>query len=264
MFPTVVRNAALGICSMMARVGAMLAPFVANMKQHGKWCAPVAFGIFPIVSALLCLMLPETKDCELLMTIEEGENFTGRGRNTVETTSFRSPDDEALFQCCCNTELHHFGDYVNADEKTIIVMNHRTRVDWNYVWIALYHATQNPVRDICTCKQPVDRQGAEDIGVLDISGKAKIKFVLKDEIKSIPGIGWIMQLNFFLYVKRNWQEDQVNLAQFAEYYQKLNYDYRLLLFPEGTDLSCDNRRRSEKFAVTNKLQVCPDMIFGLI
>lgn len=96
MFPTVVRNAALGICSMMARVGAMLAPFVANMKQYGKWCAPVAFGIFPIVAALLCLMLPETKDCELLMTIEEGENFSGRGLNPSETTNFRSSENETL------------------------------------------------------------------------------------------------------------------------------------------------------------------------
>lgn len=96
MFPTVVRNAALGICSMMARVGAMLAPFVANMKQYGKWCAPVAFGIFPIVAALLCLMLPETKDCELLMTIEEGENFSGRGLNSSETTNFRSSENETL------------------------------------------------------------------------------------------------------------------------------------------------------------------------
>ncbi|XP_075975245.1 lysocardiolipin acyltransferase 1-like [Anticarsia gemmatalis] len=159
----------------------------------------------------------------------------------------------ALFQCCCNTELHHFGDYVNADEKTIIVMNHRTRVDWNYVWIALYHATQNPAGDICTCKQPVDRP-ADNSSALDIGGKSKIKFVLKDEIKNIPGMGWIMQLNFFLYVKRNWREDQVNLSQFVEYYQKLDYDYRVVLFPEGTDLSDDNRRRSEKFALSNNLQ----------
>lgn len=64
-----------------------------------------------------------------------------------------------------------------------------------------------------------------------------------------------MQLNFFLYVKRNWREDQISLSQFVEYYQKLNYDYRLVLFPEGTDLSSDNRRRSAKFAAANNYQV---------
>lgn len=67
--------------------------------------------------------------------------------------------------------------------------------------------------------------------------------------------GWIMQLNFFLYVKRNWREDQVNLSQFVDYYQKLDYDYRLVLFPEGTDLSEQNLRRSEKFAHSNNMQV---------
>nr|XP_049703646.1 lysocardiolipin acyltransferase 1 [Helicoverpa armigera] len=159
----------------------------------------------------------------------------------------------ALFQCCCNTQLHHFGDYVNPDEKTIIVMNHRTRVDWNYIWIALYHATQNPNGDLCTCKQVV-QNNSESNSILDLGGKSKLKFVLKDEIKNIPGMGWIMQLNFFLYVKRNWREDQVNLSQFVDYYQKLNYDCRLVLFPEGTDLSDDNRRRSEKFAAAHNMQ----------
>lgn len=158
----------------------------------------------------------------------------------------------ALFQCWYNTELHHFGDYLNPDEKTIIVMNHRTRVDWNYVWIAFYHATQNTANKLCTCKQPLEQEN--EGGVLNIGGKSKIKFVLKDEIKNIPGMGWIMQLNYFLYIKRNWQEDQMSICQFVEYYKKLNYDYRLVLFPEGTDLSDSNRRRSEKFAIVNKLQ----------
>ncbi|KAJ8723269.1 hypothetical protein PYW08_003181 [Mythimna loreyi] len=159
----------------------------------------------------------------------------------------------ALFQCCCSTQLHHFGDYVNPDENTIIVMNHRTRVDWNYVWIALYHATQNPSSELCSCKQ-TDQNPSKSNSALDLGGKSKIKFVLKDEIKNIPGMGWIMQLNFFLYVKRNWREDQVSLSQFVDYYQKLNYDCRLVLFPEGTDLSEENLRRSEKFAHANNMQ----------
>ena len=94
---------------------------------------------------------------------------------------------QALFQCCCNTQLHYFGDYVNPDEKTIIVMNHRTRVDWNYVWIALYHATQNPSSELCSCKQTV--QNTTESSSFDVGGKSKIKFVLKDEIKNIPGMG---------------------------------------------------------------------------
>nr|XP_034829082.1 solute carrier family 22 member 7-like isoform X2 [Maniola hyperantus] len=81
MFPTVVRNSAIGISSMMARFGSMVAPFVAGLRPHGKWCAPITFGVFPIIAAILCILLPETKDIELPMTIEEGEAM---GRNSIQ------------------------------------------------------------------------------------------------------------------------------------------------------------------------------------
>lgn len=87
MFPTVVRNAAIGICSMMARFGAMIAPFAAGLRPYGKWCAPVAFGIFPMTAGLLCLLLPETKDCELLNTIEEAEALGRKSPQNPRTSN---------------------------------------------------------------------------------------------------------------------------------------------------------------------------------
>ncbi|KAL4716128.1 hypothetical protein ACJJTC_013905 [Scirpophaga incertulas] len=163
----------------------------------------------------------------------------------------------ALFQCCCSTELHHYGDYVDPNEKTIMIMNHRTRIDWNYVWIGLYHATQDPNKvELCTCKENKSGDKVRDNGdIIDrlSGGKSSIKFVLKDELKCVPCLGWIMQLNFFLYVKRNWQEDQLNLSQFIDYYNRLGCPYRVVLFPEGTDLSVDNKRRSDKYATGNNL-----------
>lgn len=100
---------------------------------------------------------------------------------------------QALFQWCCGSKLHHYGDYVDPNETTIIVLNHRTRVDWNYVWIALYHATQKPYKNIeCLCKGKfVDKPPDVKSDILDVMarGKSKIKFVLKDEIKNIPGMG---------------------------------------------------------------------------
>ncbi|XP_038213937.1 lysocardiolipin acyltransferase 1-like [Zerene cesonia] len=160
----------------------------------------------------------------------------------------------ALFQWLCGTTLHYYGDYVNPNETTIIVMNHRTRVDWNYVWIALYHATLNPNYPECICKET---DAIEELSILDMmtGGKSRIKIVLKDEIKSVPGMGWIMQLNFFLYVKRNWQEDQINMSQYVEYYKKLQYNQRIVLFPEGTDLSEENKRKSERYAITKQLPI---------
>ncbi|XP_050348848.1 organic cation transporter protein-like [Nymphalis io] len=89
MFPTVVRNAAIGISSMMARFGSMIAPFVADFRIYGKWCAPVAFGVPPMIAAVLCIFLPETKGTDLVMSIEESDTAhrntysPSRGRSTV-------------------------------------------------------------------------------------------------------------------------------------------------------------------------------------
>ncbi|XP_023954322.1 organic cation transporter protein-like [Bicyclus anynana] len=88
MFPTVVRNSAIGISSMTARIGSMVAPFVASLRPLGKWCAPIAFGVFPIIAAIICLLLPETKGVELPMIIDEDaeieRNSYTHKRNTVE------------------------------------------------------------------------------------------------------------------------------------------------------------------------------------
>lgn len=75
LFPTVVRNAAIGISSMAARIGSMIAPFVIETRDIALWMPPVAFAIVPLVAAFVTFLLPETKGCELTTTIEEGEQF---------------------------------------------------------------------------------------------------------------------------------------------------------------------------------------------
>ncbi|XP_068617249.1 organic cation transporter protein-like [Battus philenor] len=75
LFPTVVRNAAIGYSSMMARVGSMIAPFVVEAKDTAPWLPPLAFAILPIIACIVTLFLPETKDCDLMSSLEEGENF---------------------------------------------------------------------------------------------------------------------------------------------------------------------------------------------
>lgn len=39
------------------------------------WLPPVIFGIGPLLGAVLCFLLPETMNCKLPETIEDGENF---------------------------------------------------------------------------------------------------------------------------------------------------------------------------------------------
>lgn len=61
------------------------------------------------------------------------------------------------------------------------------------MWIALYHATQDPnAGNNCICRENLQSPGKDgQQSVLDIGGRSKLKFVLKDEIKFGPGLGKI-------------------------------------------------------------------------
>ncbi|KAL4702081.1 hypothetical protein ACJJTC_002280 [Scirpophaga incertulas] len=84
LFPTVVRNAALGFSSMMARVGSMLAPFIVETRDKAVWLPPVGFAILPLIATCVTFLLPETKGCELMTTIEEGEKFGKKSQVEVK------------------------------------------------------------------------------------------------------------------------------------------------------------------------------------
>lgn len=72
-FPTVVRNSAMGFSSMFGRFGGFLAPFVVNIGI--EWVSILVFSVMAFAAAFLCLLLPETKDTTLLNTIEQTETF---------------------------------------------------------------------------------------------------------------------------------------------------------------------------------------------
>lgn len=84
LFPTVVRSAAIGFSSMMARVGAMVAPFIVDLRSVARWLPPVVFAIIPLIAGFVTFVLPETKGCELMTTIEEGEQFGKKHKVRVE------------------------------------------------------------------------------------------------------------------------------------------------------------------------------------
>ncbi|CAB3226709.1 unnamed protein product [Arctia plantaginis] len=70
-FPTVIRNTAIGFASMFARVGGFIAPFVVNIGT--EWVSILIFSIIAFSAAILCYFLPETKDITLLNTIADRE-----------------------------------------------------------------------------------------------------------------------------------------------------------------------------------------------
>ncbi|KAJ8984883.1 hypothetical protein NQ317_002723 [Molorchus minor] len=88
LFPTVVRNIGVGTSSMCARIGSMIAPFVASLVTVQPWIPPLIFGVVPLIGAVLCYKLPETLDCKLPDTIEEAEQFEKKKKKSNDTENY--------------------------------------------------------------------------------------------------------------------------------------------------------------------------------
>ncbi|XP_067642219.1 organic cation transporter protein-like [Eurosta solidaginis] len=75
LFPTVVRNSGLGLCSFVGRLGSIVAPFISSMSDHAPWIPPAVFGGFALAAAASVFLMPETRGCTLPDTIEDGQMF---------------------------------------------------------------------------------------------------------------------------------------------------------------------------------------------
>ncbi|XP_074662115.1 organic cation transporter protein-like [Tubulanus polymorphus] len=90
LYPTVARNATLGICSMFARFGSISGPYIAELGStlSGKY-APVVplvtFGTLAYLAGLFSLLLPETTARNLPQTIEDCLQISEQQRNDEST-----------------------------------------------------------------------------------------------------------------------------------------------------------------------------------
>ncbi|XP_018599449.1 solute carrier family 22 member 13 [Scleropages formosus] len=76
-FPTVIRQSGIGMSSMCARVGGVIAPIIYLLREYSKEAPMMMFGLCPLLGAALTLLLPETANRPLPDTIrdvEEGYN----------------------------------------------------------------------------------------------------------------------------------------------------------------------------------------------
>uniref|UniRef100_A0A183J801 MFS domain-containing protein n=1 Tax=Soboliphyme baturini TaxID=241478 RepID=A0A183J801_9BILA len=66
LFPTVIRNSAVGICSMVACIGVGIASYMRILSMvHFARYPSMVFGLFSLLSAFLVLLMPETRDATL-------------------------------------------------------------------------------------------------------------------------------------------------------------------------------------------------------
>ncbi|XP_054847525.1 solute carrier family 22 member 13-like isoform X2 [Eublepharis macularius] len=64
-FPTVVRQTSLGLCSMSSRIGGILAPLAGILDEIHPAISMVLFGSTALVGGILCFFLPETRNRDL-------------------------------------------------------------------------------------------------------------------------------------------------------------------------------------------------------
>lgn len=79
LYPTIIRQNGMGWVSMMARVGAMVAPMVLLTGDFIPWLPGLIYGGAPILSGVAAIFLPETLGSPLPDTIQDVED-RGSGR----------------------------------------------------------------------------------------------------------------------------------------------------------------------------------------
>lgn len=145
--------------------------------------------------------------------------FTDR----VVATWFTLP--VALLELVFGVKVVITGDGFVPGERSVIVMNHRTRLDWMFLWCCLLRYSYLRMEKIC----------------------------LKAALKAVPGFGWAMQMACFVFIQRRWEDDRLHLERMLSYFCDIREPLQLLLFPEGTDLTENTRARSDEFATKNGL-----------
>jgi len=108
------------------------------------------------------------------------------------------------------------------------MMNHRTRLDWFFLWLALFR--------------------------LDPWLITTEKISLKRVLKLIPGAGWAMALNAYMFLERIFERDGAKIDETIDYYKRVGGKYQLLFFPEGTDKCIHMTEKSHRFAQQHGLK----------
>ncbi|KAF7840915.1 putative 1-acyl-sn-glycerol-3-phosphate acyltransferase 5 [Senna tora] len=114
-----------------------------------------------------------------------------------------------LFEKINKTKVVFSGDKVPSKERILLIANHRTEVDWMYLWdLAL-------------------RKGC--IGY--------IKYILKSSLMRLPVFGWAFHILEFIPVERKWEVDASTMHSMLSTFKDPRDPLWLVLFPEGTDFT---------------------------
>ncbi|XP_017275342.1 solute carrier family 22 member 4 [Kryptolebias marmoratus] len=86
LFPTVVRNTAMGCCSMAARIATIISPFIIYLGKYYKALPYIVMGVLALCGGVICFLLPETYEKALPETISQMQQICGRRRGKEAET----------------------------------------------------------------------------------------------------------------------------------------------------------------------------------
>ncbi|XP_050213322.1 probable 1-acyl-sn-glycerol-3-phosphate acyltransferase 4 [Mercurialis annua] len=137
-----------------------------------------------------------------------------------------------LFEKINGTKVVFSGDAVPAEERVLLIANHRTEVDWMYLWnLAL-------------------RKGF----------LGSMKYILKSSLMKLPIFGWGFHILEFISVDRKWEVDEPVMRQMLSTFKDPRDSLWLALFPEGTDFTEKKCIASQKFAAEVGLPVLKNVL----
>uniref|UniRef100_A0A3P8XCI0 Major facilitator superfamily (MFS) profile domain-containing protein n=1 Tax=Esox lucius TaxID=8010 RepID=A0A3P8XCI0_ESOLU len=84
-FPTVLRQTGIGVSSMFARVGGVLAPLINMLHSRSPSLPMFIFGFTPVIGAVLAFALPETANRPLPDSVEDAESWDTRYYHPLQT-----------------------------------------------------------------------------------------------------------------------------------------------------------------------------------
>lgn len=130
----------------------------------------------------------------------------------------------AIFLMFGRMKLVLHGEPLSASSRPkIIIANHTSDVDWVLLWM------------LSAVNKDFDRAG-------------NVKIMLKDAIKHVPIMGWGCKLFGFVFLKRNWAEDQITIEKQVSDLIKDDLPLWLIIFPEGTTVNTKYLAKAHEFA----------------
>lgn len=124
------------------------------------------------------------------------------------------------------------GDVVPEKERVLLFANHRTEVDWMYLWdLAL-------------------RKGR--LGY--------IKYILKSSLMKLPIFSWGFHILEFIPVERKWEVDEAIMRKRLSAFKDPQDPLWLAVFPEGTDYTEQKCIKNQQFAAENGLPILRNVL----